>query len=322
MAHLLDAREDRARGRDVVDVPVRDRHQLAVHQSVRGGHVLHASQVLHAGLAPGHPERPEDPALDPLVPRRPRHLLSHLAGGQEHRVLVTGLRTEAGVRLEVPDPSHDLLAIEVGRVPVRIAPASQTASMGQDVADRDLAGHIRVEQLEPGQVIGHPIVPPDLALVDQDADSGGRERLRVGADGEQGVLIDRAPTPELPLAEPARVDDLPVLDDGDRQTHHPELVAHLLDVCIEIVGQRLCGRRESRQRRQDRRREPDPGQRAPLTSHRNLRPVPFGRSPRPTLRPRTWPFPRRSPAPRRGGRTSGGGGGDSASRRTRTRLPG
>ena len=95
--------------------------------------------------------------------------------------------------------------------------------MGEQIADGDFARHVRVVELEPGQVFGDRIVPADLALVHQHADRRGGHRLGGGADGEAGVVSTGCRLAQLVDAVALGEDDLAVLDDGDGEAGAPVL---------------------------------------------------------------------------------------------------
>jgi hypothetical protein len=174
-----------------------------------------------------------------VIPRGSRIRLRDLSRRQEHRVLVARLGAKARVRLEKADAADDFLAIEVARVPVEVAPASEAAAVGKKVAHRDLARHVGVEELEPRKVLGDPVVPSHLLLVDENSYAGGGERFRVRADGEERVFVHRSSGADLSLAESFRVDEGAVLHHRDRKAHDSKLFPDLLDRTVEVRGKRL-----------------------------------------------------------------------------------
>src|SRR3546814_15969164 len=63
--------------------------------------------------------------------------------------------------------------------------------MDEHVADGDLARYPRVVHAKPGHMVDNRIVPPDLALDDEDGERRGCHRLAGRAGLEEGLRIAR-----------------------------------------------------------------------------------------------------------------------------------
>src|SRR3546814_13524751 len=84
--------------------------------------------------------------------------------------------------------------------------------MDEHVADGDLARYPRVVHAKPGHMVDNRIVPPDLALVDEDGERRGGHRLAGRAGLEQGLRIDRRRVAEPARPPATRAGGLAVLD--------------------------------------------------------------------------------------------------------------
>jgi hypothetical protein len=128
--------------------------------------------------------------------------------------LVLGAKT-----LGLPEeahPPHDLVAIEVRIVPEEVEPGDAGAVV-EEISNRQLAGDIRVGDLESGQIADDPAIPTDLALVDEHGESGRGEGLAAGADSEERLVVDRVGGADGPNPVSTRIDDGVVANDGERQ---------------------------------------------------------------------------------------------------------
>src|SRR3546814_1267322 len=116
-------------------------------------------------------------------------------------IVIGEARAKTRLGFQKGDALDRLPAGEVGaRHEHQIAlPQPQTAAMDEQVADGDLARYPRVVHAKPGHMVDNRIVPPDLALVDEDGERRGGHRLAGRAGLEQGLRIDRRR-----VAEPAR----------------------------------------------------------------------------------------------------------------------
>src|SRR5690606_233388 len=87
------------------------------------------------------------------------------------------------------------------------------------------------------------VVPVQLALVDQDPERGGGDRLAGRASGEDGVGVDARVLTELADAIASRKRDLATFDDRDGHARHAVLFQYRFDMRVES-GWR-CGKGRS-----------------------------------------------------------------------------
>jgi hypothetical protein len=124
--------------------------------------------------------------------------------------------------------------------------------VGQQVADRELARHVRVVEPEVRQVVDDLVIPVDLALVDEQREGRRRERLRVRRDAKEGIGVDLAGLAQFAHAVAAGKDDLAVLDDAHRHAGHVVGCHRAGHERVEIDRlERIAGRRR-RQRQGER----------------------------------------------------------------------
>ena len=93
-------------------------------------------------------------------------------------------------------------------------------------------------------MVGHRVVPGDLAAIDQHGQRGGGERLADGAELEDRVGVDGLGFAQPAHAIAAREGHAAVLDDGHGHAGHADRGADLLDARVEArrrVGQRRAG---------------------------------------------------------------------------------
>ncbi len=88
--------------------------------------------------------------------------------------------------------------------------------MGEHVAQRDLAGDPGIVHLEAGIVADDRVVPVDDAIPDQRRHHRRGDRLRQGGELKDRVRIDRVGLALRAHAKPFEIDDLVLVDDGDR----------------------------------------------------------------------------------------------------------
>ncbi len=114
--------------------------------------------------------------------------------------------------------------------------------MRQQIADAHLVRDVGVGHAEPRQVIDHPIVHLQLALLGQLLQRRRGERLGVGRDRKQRVRIDLVRLADLAQAETLFHHHLAVLDDGHGDARHVEGLARAVDVGAEILQLARQGR--------------------------------------------------------------------------------
>ena len=237
---------DRARAADVVHRVARHDHHLPVHEAVGCGHVRAGPERRHRGVRVGHAQRGEDPLTDEVVPLAAAGGLDHQARRDVQHVVIRVGRPEARHRRHHAEAADDLVAPVVRMPPGQVAGAeAEPAPVRQQVTNGEFAGDPRIIELEPGQKLLHPVVPAELPLVDQHGQRGGGERLGVGRDLEDRVLVDRFLPAGGPRTVPLERQHLAVLHDHERQPGHLQLAHRAGHPLIEIgrrAGQRHPGR--------------------------------------------------------------------------------
>ncbi len=211
--------------------------EASIHARMRLG-AVHFGKV-RGRVAGGvqHARWPEQVRLREVLPGLTGHLLDQLAGHHVQHVVVGEAAAEAGGRLDVAQAPHAFRAREVGarheqQVP---RPQAQPASVYQEVTDGDLACHPRVVHLEPGQPVGHLVVPADFPLIDQDPQVRNGEGLAGRAVGEDRVGIHRIVAADGLHAKALGKGDGVALDDGDRHARDADQLAGLLDALREAL---------------------------------------------------------------------------------------
>ncbi len=108
LRHVHHVRIDRTGRSDVVDLAVRDRHQLAVDFGVRSCYVRLPVQTAHRGGGARHPEREENSISEKVIPGPAGDGRDDLAGRQIHDVLIPEGGSNAPGRLMEAHPPEDL----------------------------------------------------------------------------------------------------------------------------------------------------------------------------------------------------------------------
>jgi len=92
---------------------------------------------------------------------------------------------------------------------------AQPAAMRKQIHNGEMGGYIGVIHPEFGDVIDDFITPVQFPAIHQDPQGGGRKRLAVGSNGEEGVLVYLGPG--LFRGDPIafKMGNLPVLNDPD-----------------------------------------------------------------------------------------------------------
>ncbi len=242
LRHVADARPDGSGGRDTVHAGVADDGHRAVDLVVRRGDVGLLRQCGCGRDRAGHPERRQQARAHELAPRLAAHCRDDLTGRGVHHVLIGEVRAHRALERHVTEPGDDLAGRGRLFVPQQIG-IRHTGPMRQQVADPHLAGHVRVVEGEPRQVLGDRVVPPELALVDEHAERRRGHRLGRRADGEQRVLVDRLGRAEAAHAVALGEHDLAVLDHGDRQARRLPVTHRLRDVGVEAGERTSLGQR-------------------------------------------------------------------------------
>ena len=178
-----------------------------------------------------HSERTEDVIVDVLLPRLAADFLDQLAGGHVEDVVVGIAAAEAGRGLQIADAAHRLLARKRAvREEQQVALAeAEAAAVNEQVADRHLARDPRIPHAEIRHVVDDLVVPLDLAFVDQRRERSVGEGLAGRSGEEDRVGIDRLVGRDVAHAPALRQRHLAILDDGDGDARHAELLAQLLD---------------------------------------------------------------------------------------------
>src|SRR6185437_13124259 len=146
---------------------------------------------------------------------------------------VAELAAEARIGRQVANAAQDFGAAVGRSIPEQVAAPAQAAAMGEEVADRDLAGDVGVVELEAGQVLRSVIVPVHAARVDHHRNGGGGEGLGIGADGEDGVGVDAVGPADVADAVASGEHHRVIVDDGDGEAGHVPVVHGVFDVLIE-----------------------------------------------------------------------------------------
>src|SRR5205085_12327402 len=156
---------------------------------------------------------------------------------------------EARGGLREPDAIRDLRAAVVRMEPQKIAGAQpEAAAVRHQVAHRELARHVRVVQRETRQELGDRIVPGELALVGEDGQGRGGERLGVGGDLEQRVRVHVSRVAPGAYAVALREQHAAVPDDGDGGAGRAQRLESPGDVGVEIPLTELALDRARRER--------------------------------------------------------------------------
>ncbi len=200
-----------------------------------------------AGARFGHADRLEDPGADEVVPLHAGSRLDHRAGGNEQHVVVGVGAAETGRRRDVAELPEDFFPAPVGVEPEQVPGAEgEAAPVGEQVPDGELMRHIRrAAQAEPGEIVGDRIVPAELAVVHQDAERRGGDRLGIGGHLEERVLVDLRRISHPADAPAGGKDDLAVPDHADGGPGLVEALERGRDVGIDVLGRGL--RREGAQ---------------------------------------------------------------------------
>lgn len=189
LGHIRDARVDRARGTNIVDVAIEHSFDLAFDLLVGGGHVFRMAQDHSRGIAIGHLQWSEDALLDEVIPALASDGRDDLTSRHVHDVLVTELAAEARGHRSVAESADHLLPTDRCAVPKEIM-TGQATPMAEQVAHRHLPGGIGIGELEVTQMLDDRVIPTDLTIINQHRQGSGRERLATGSDSEQRLLID------------------------------------------------------------------------------------------------------------------------------------
>ena len=141
--------------------------------------------------------RLEDMVADIALPGLAADLFDQLAGDHVEDVVVGIAAAEAGRRLDVRSRLDRFRAgAAAARHEHQVARAeAEAAAVDQQVADRHLARDPGIVHLEAGQVVDDLVVPAELALVDQDRERRGGERLAGRSGHEDRVGVDRLRMP-------------------------------------------------------------------------------------------------------------------------------
>ena len=129
---------------------------------------------------------------------------------------------------------EDVVATEAASHPDGIA-AEEAAPVGHQVAEGELAGDVGIGDGELRQILHGVVVERELALILQHAHRQGGERLRVGANGEEGSLVHLVWLGHIPDAEALGVHRRVVADDSDGQAGDAPVLAGLVDVGVEVA---------------------------------------------------------------------------------------
>ena len=116
---------------------------------------------------------------------------------------------------------------------------AEAAAVGQQIPDRELAGDPRVVHPEFRQVVDDPVIPVELALVNQDAERGRGEGLGQRRDLKDGVGVHRVGLPNFPHTVPLGVDQLAVFHYPDGDPRSLERLHGSLRQYVELLGSRL-----------------------------------------------------------------------------------
>ncbi len=164
----------------------------AVAARVRPGAVRRPAAVDTVRGRRAHARGDEDVLAHEALPALAADLFDELAGDDVEHVVVGIGAAEARRGTDVAKAPHRLGAAQRrARHEHQVAGAeAQPAAMHEEIDYRHLARDPGVVHLEPGDVLGHRVVPRDLAAIHEHGQGGGRERLPDGAELEDRVRVD------------------------------------------------------------------------------------------------------------------------------------
>ena len=255
MRHVLEVRDDRARGRHARRVlVVGDLLDLEAVALLRVSHA-EVGPLDHVGDGEEgvvHLERLEDALAHELLPGLARLELDQVPGRGVHHVVVEEDGPWRFLRL------HELqLGKELPPRVRRLVPDQIVAGDARAVREHVAQGYGGVQEvvveLDRRHRLAHRLIPRQLPFLDQQARGHGREKLRVRGNLVEGFRREGELLAVVAVAVPLREDQLVPDDDGDadrgdipvlQRLTHPGVEA--LELCRGIAVRRL-GREASRE---------------------------------------------------------------------------
>ena len=123
--------------------------------------------------------------------------------------------------------------------------------MGEEVADAHLPRDVAIVELEPREVVHHAVVPRQVPCVDERGQRRRGERLGVGRDGVERVLVHCPARALIAHAVSLLEYDAAVLHDGHGEAGNGPRLLGLGEVGVERgeVGSLLRGNESRKERR-------------------------------------------------------------------------
>ena len=180
----------------------------------------------------------------------------HFAGDDIEQVVIGVTGSKTVLWLDMAEPGKDICTREmIGFGPQhQIAAAfGQAAVVHEQVAHLHVLGDPGIEHAESRQVLGHRVIPAQLAGIDQAREQACRHGLAVRGDLEQGLARDLLARTRFAFTGCARVNDLAVVDDADGETGQVialhDFIEGMINAFVGRRGECRCpGKQDDRQK--------------------------------------------------------------------------
>src|SRR5439155_18676478 len=125
-----------------------------------------------------HTDRRTDPLAGEVVPaRRAGHRYHQFTRDDEHQVAVDIAIAERSNRLDEARSANPVSIARRERPHAVLYPNERSGAVRHEVSNADVVRYPRIPELEPRKGLLYPVVPVELAVLDQHGHAGGTERL-------------------------------------------------------------------------------------------------------------------------------------------------
>ncbi len=229
---IVDVRIDRPGRPGRIHVGPGDRDGPLVFVPMGSGSIGNSLDVAEPGSARGHAEGGEYLFPKESVPGFPRDPGHHLAGGDEHDIVISPACPEFDSGRQESGLGDDL--VSAARCPEEEkSEIGDPHPMGKEVSKAGLPCHPRIVKPEFREVFDNLVVPFEKAFLDERGGESGIKRFGGGPEPEDGLFIDGVPALDAFDSVTLQEDGPPVLDNADGQARNMKIGKGFVDFLIQ-----------------------------------------------------------------------------------------
>src|SRR5699024_5919736 len=173
-----------------------------------------------------------------LIPGSSIDIFDYLSRQRIHDIIVHKTGTEGFFKIHKPHLIEYVVPGSVGHEMEAIPQdATQPGPVSECVSDSHFAGHPRVFELDPRDVIGDFVIPVDFSPIDKDTQGGGGHIFTDRGDTEYGMFVYWFAEAQSFFSETFSINDFPAFDYAYRHARYFPVIPCGFDPFIQVSGQ-------------------------------------------------------------------------------------